>query len=126
MSSGVSKYLSRLDVKLTVYYTLIILVLLAAFTGFFLYRLNRSLLKQVDRILYDEGNELLQEIRGATDVIEGCSIYEQHVANRKHFPIAFRILNKSGEIVYNSKEVVNLVLPPWKGKQKDFTRWLHL
>jgi len=82
--------------------------------------LNRSLLKQVDRILYDEGNELLQEIRGATDVSEGCRVYEQHVANRKHFPIAFRILNKSGELVYNSKEVVNLVLPPMEGETKRF------
>ena len=71
MFSKVSKYFSRLDIKLTVYYTLIIIVLMAAFTGFFIYRVERSLLKQVDKILRDEGNELVQEIRGETDIITG-------------------------------------------------------
>lgn len=120
MFSRVSEYLGRLDVKLTVYYTLIIVILMAAFTGFFLYRLNKSLLKQVDRILYDEGNEILQEINDANDLMEGCSIYEQHVANRKHFPIAFKMLNTSGEVVYASKEVVNFVLPSLEEETKKF------
>ena len=93
MFSKVSKYFSRLDIKLTVYYTLIIIVLMTAFTGFFIYRLERSLLKQVDKILRDEGNELVQELGEETDIITGCRLYEQDIANRKHFPIVFRIIS---------------------------------
>ena len=119
MFSKVSEYLSRLDVKLTVYYTLIIIVLMTAFTGFFIYRLERSLLKQVDKILGDEGNELAQEIRKAADITAGSSIYEQHVANRKHFPIIFRIVTKSGEVAYASKRRgEHITAIPQRGNKK--------
>jgi heavy metal sensor kinase len=120
MFSKVSEYLSRLDVKLTLYYTLIIIVLMAAFTGFFIYRLERSLLKQVDKILGDEGNELAQQIRKVADITAGSRIYEQHVANRKYFPIIFRVVTGSGEVAYASRGLENISLPSLKGETKNF------
>ena len=121
MFSKVSKYFSRLDIKLTVYYTSIIIVLMAVFTGFFIYRVERSLLKQVDKILRDEGNELVQEIKDAELILlRVAGIYEQDIVHRKHFPIVFRVVSWSGEVIYASKGIENISLPSLKEQTKTF------
>ena len=120
MFSKVSKYFSRLDIKLTVYYTLIVIVLMTAFTGFFIYRLEKSLSKQVDNILRDEGNELVQEIKSETDIITGCNLFEQDIAHRKHFPILFRVVTGSGKVIYASKGMETISLPSLNEQTKTF------
>ncbi len=120
MFSKVSSYFSRLDIKLTIYYTLIVIVLMTAFTGFFIYRLEKSLSKQVDKILRDEGNELLQEINSEADIISGCNLFEQDIAHRKHFPILFRVVTGSGKVIYASKGMETISLPALNVQTKTF------
>ena len=58
-----NKFFSRLDVKLTVYYTLILLILAAILCTFFYYRLEHNLEKQVDNLLHDEISVFMIEVK---------------------------------------------------------------
>ena len=53
-------------------------------------------------------------------LLQGCNIYEQDIAHRKHFPIVFRVVSRSGEVIYASKGVENISLPSLKEKTKTF------
>lgn len=115
-----NNYLHRLDVKLTTYYTLIVLLIAVALGGFFFYRLQHNLMKQVDKLLRDEAHELIQEIERKADVIRACKIYEGGTANRKFYPIYFRVINTSGNVLYVSKSALKIPFPPPKNKTKYF------
>ena len=54
-----NSYWTRLDVKLTIYYTSVLLILSIMLCSFFFYRLSHNLLKQIDKILKDESYEFL-------------------------------------------------------------------
>ena len=56
------KFFSRIDVKLTVFYTVALLLISLILSSFFYYRLGHNFLKQIDRILKDEVTELIIEI----------------------------------------------------------------
>jgi len=116
-----SNYLNRLDVRLTVYYTLILLGLFVLLAAFFLYRLNHNLIKQVDQILHDEAFELMheieeelneppeqmQDIKGEAEVVLlACQDFEKDITRRKYYPIYFRVLNDSGTLLYTSNPVI--------------------
>lgn len=114
-----SNYFARLDVKLTTYYTLILLFLSAALCFFFYSRLEHVLVKQVDKILVDESHELVDDIAEHKSITEGCQVFEADIARRKYYPFDFRVLTDTGEILYQSKRAAKLPFPAIK-KTKDY------
>lgn len=125
MFSRLNRFFSRLDVKLTVSYTLILLLLAILLCSFFYYRLEHNLEKQVDRLLRDELNELITEIN--EELVEGgslvlaCENFEGDISRRKYFPIYFRLLNESGNIVYQAIHAFDIFFPPNMGKVSFYT-----
>jgi len=71
--------------------------------GFLYLRLKHQLIKEVDRIIDDEANELsgilVQDPKGM-DVLGD---FEHAVTARTYYPIYFRILNRDGSLLYVSR-----------------------
>lgn len=111
MFSKVNKYLHRLDFRLTIYYTLIVLFISSVLCGFFIYELQRSLMKQVDNLLRDEVHELVYEYGEEADIIKACTGYEEDSSNRKYFPIVFRLIDSSGKVFYASQNKRKISFP---------------
>jgi len=115
------KVFNRLDVRLTLYYTTIVVIICSICGGFFLYRLQHNLMKQLDRVLRDETRELLREINAeAGDIINGCRVFEEDVAHRKYYPIFFRVLDKTGTVLFACQKAKDLALPLPAGKVRHF------
>ena len=62
LSKWKNSFLNRSDIRLTIYYTFILLCLFVLLASFFLYRLHHNLIKQIDHVLRDEVIELAHEI----------------------------------------------------------------
>lgn len=111
MFSKVNKFLRRLDFRLTIYYTLIVLFISSSVCGFFMYKLQRNLMKQVDNLLRDEVHELVYEYEEEADIVKACIGYEEDTSKRKYFPIVFRLLDSSGKVFYASKSQRKISFP---------------
>ncbi|MCX8044391.1 MAG: ATP-binding protein [Desulfobacterota bacterium] len=104
------EYAGRLDVRLTTYYTVLLLGLSLLVCLFCYFRLQHLLVKQVDKILIDETRELMSDITEAADVAAGCRVFEQDIAHRKYYQIEFRVVDSSGTVVYETAQAPRLSL----------------
>jgi heavy metal sensor kinase len=122
----INPYRRRLSFRLTVNYTLLLLCLFVLVCGFFLSRLNSKLLKDIDRLLYDEARELTQEISADEEISTVCSRFADTVSRRKHYPLYFRLLDARGVELYSVAAVIKkkadaqLVYPALRPKSKSF------
>jgi signal transduction histidine kinase len=102
-SKNGAKFYHRTDVKLTLWYILTFFLSVLIIFGFLYLRLKNQLIKEVDRILQDEANELseilVQDLKGM-DVLGD---FENAVTARTYYPIYFRILNRDGSLLYVSR-----------------------
>ncbi len=112
MFSSIHDYLRRLDVRLTIYYTVLLLVLTGFVLVFIGYRMERTLLKQLDRILQEELLELtgIGEHDGAT-FTHACESYAREVAPRKFYPVYFRVLTTEGDVYFQNFDGSQIALP---------------
>ena len=115
-----TSFFSRLDVRLTLSSTLILLALALGLCIFFYMRLEHLLEKQLDRILVDETHELVDDIAENKSVIIGCQMFETDVARRKYYPFDFRVLSGAGELLYQSKRAWKMPFPD-QGHQREFS-----
>jgi len=99
-----AKLYRRTDVKMTLW-SLFTLSISFLIIGIFLYQyLNRKLIKEVDRFLLDETEELadvLSRIRIEKDALQE---FENDMTVKKYYPTFFRILNENGDPVYSSRD----------------------
>ncbi len=89
--------------KMTLWYILTFLASGLIICGFLYLRLEHQLIKEVDRLLIDETKELgeiLTRNPNGKDVLKN---FESHVEARTLYPVYFRILTESGDILYISK-----------------------
>jgi heavy metal sensor kinase len=88
---------------MTLWYIFTFFISVLIILGFLYFRLNHQLIKEIDRILHDEANELsgilAQDLKG-TDVLGD---FENAVTARTYYPIYFRILKRDGSLLYISK-----------------------
>jgi heavy metal sensor kinase len=106
------RYFGRLDVKLTVYCTLIVFSSCAALSVFLHYRLQRNLVKQVDRMLSDELHELLQIIgEDNSSISTACECFEDRVRDRRFYPIYFKLYDEQGNELCSSANAMDYRLP---------------
>ena len=101
-------FFSRLDVRLTITSTLILLFLAAGLCIFSYLRLEHILDKQVDRILSDETQELIDDIAESKDIIRGCQVFESDVARRKYYTFNFRLFSATGDMLYQTKKAAKM------------------
>lgn len=106
-----TSFFSRLDVRLTISSTLILLGLALGLCMFFYVRLDRLLEKQLDRILVDETHELVDDMAEHKSIIIGCQVFEADVARRKYYPFEFRVLTGTGELLYQSRRAWKMSFP---------------
>ncbi len=107
MFSGlIDLYRHRLSVRLTVTYTALLLALFLLLSGYFLHRLNSKQIKDIDRLLYDEVRELVEDLNNEQDLVAGCVEYADTVERRKYYPMFFRLFDRQGQRVYELPAIV--------------------
>jgi len=100
--SGVN-FLRRTDVRLTLLYILTFFLSALIICGFLYLRLKHQLIKEVDRLLLDETEELSKILTGDPKAIELLKNVEAMVSTRPYYPIHFGVLNAEGSPLYLSK-----------------------
>jgi len=97
------RFLRRTDVKLTFFYIFTFFLSALIICGFLYLRLKHQLIKEVDRLLLDETDELsevlIQDPKGGAPLKN----FEMGVVTRTYYPITFRILDRDGVFLYVSK-----------------------
>jgi heavy metal sensor kinase len=87
---------------MTVWYIFTFFISLLIIFGFLYLRLKHQLIKEIDRILHDEADELsqilLQDLKGSVILKD----FESEVTVRTFYPIYFRVLNADGSLLYIS------------------------
>jgi heavy metal sensor kinase len=98
-----TKFYRRTDVKITLWYIFTFFISVLIIFGFLYLRLKHQLIKEVDRILHDEANELSEILAQRPNSTEGLKRYENIVTARTYYPIYFRISNRDGSLLYGSR-----------------------
>jgi len=100
-----AKWYRRTDAKMTLWYILTFLVSALLICGFLYYRLDHQLLKEIDRFLLDETNEMERVLHREASQTKFLMEFEDEVMSRRYYPFFFQILNAEGEPLYISKEL---------------------
>jgi len=103
------KFLSRFDVKLTVFYTFALLLISLILSSFFYYRLQHNLLKQTDRMLKDEAKELIMEIKEENHIEKGCKMFFEDISHRIFYPVFFRVMASDGVSLCESENFSSIL-----------------
>jgi len=98
-----TKFYRRTDVKITLWYIFTFFISVLIIFGFLYLRVKHQLIKEVDRILHDEANELSEILAKGPNSTEGLKGYENVVKARTYYPIYFRISNRDGSLLYGSR-----------------------
>ena len=107
-----TKFYHRTDVKLTLWYVLTFFVSVLVIFGFLYLRLKHQLIKEIDRILHDEGNELSEILSQDPKGIQILKDFDTGVTARIYYPIYFRVLNPDGSLFYVSKNFKEIAYNP--------------
>jgi heavy metal sensor kinase len=118
---------SRLDVRLTIYYTSIFLAFAIILCSFFFYRLSHNLLKQIDRILMDGTIEFINSAHNSEqDLLQTCLGAAKDIPSRKYYPLYFRVLRADGSIFFEPGFVRNFSPSPFESKRTPVIEILQL
>ena len=137
-----SNFFYRLNVRLTLYFTGILLCLFMLLAAFFLYTLQHNFIKYTDNTLRDEVMELVHEIENTGAILIGetfnadklalaiikqaCKSFEGTIAKRERFPLYFRVVDTLGTELYSSSTVIGtkrlkqISFPPIKTGENSF------
>ena len=121
MFSNIHDYLRRLDIRLTIYYTFLLLILTGIVLIFISFRLERTLIKQVDRLLKDEMLELIRQgEHDSTDFARVCENYARDISRRQFYPVFFRVLTSGGAVYFQNFDTAGVPMPSLEARQTDF------
>lgn len=119
------EYFQRFDVRLTVYYTFVCILLFIGIYTFFYYNLKGNLTGQIDSILKDEEHELIQELNDSAEaglsVEAGCNRYMEDVSGRKYVPIYFRVFTSSKELLFEFSGPDNIPFPEFHKSSENIS-----
>ncbi|HNR11771.1 MAG TPA: heavy metal sensor histidine kinase [Thermodesulfobacteriota bacterium] len=111
-SNGRIKFYKRLDVRLTARYAAAFLSMVLLIFAFLDYRLYHKMVKEVDRMLADEASEIVTEVlHNPTEPYEHLKELEQSILERKNYRMAFRVLEETGDIIYESTSLRGFRFP---------------
>jgi heavy metal sensor kinase len=97
------KFLRRTDVKLTFFYILTFFLSALMICGFLYLRLKHQLIKDVDRLLVDETDELSEVLIQDPQGDAPLKNFEKGVVTRNYYPIYFKVMDRDGVSLYVSK-----------------------
>src|SRR4030042_5128967 len=97
------RFLRRTDVKLTLFYIFTFFLSALIICGFLYLRLKHQLIKEVDRLLLDEADELSEVLIRDPKGDASLKNFEMGVVTRTYYPIYFKILDRDGGSLYVSK-----------------------
>ena len=97
------KFLRRTDVKLTLLYIFTFFLSALIICGFLYLRLKHQLIKEVDRLLLDEADELSEVLNQDPKGDAQIKSFEVGVVTRTYYPICFKVLDRDGVTLYVSK-----------------------
>lgn len=121
MFSDLPSYLRRLDIRLTFYYTFLLVILTSIVLLFIYFRLERTLLKQVDRLLQDEMLELIRKgEHDSTDFAMVCENYAREISRRQYYPVFFRVLSAAGSLYFQNFDSTEVPLPSFEPHRPSF------
>jgi signal transduction histidine kinase len=104
-------YLRRLDIRLTIYYTSLLLIITCMVLLFIYFRLERTLIKQVDRILQDEMLELIRQgEHDSTAFSRVCENFARDISRRQFYPVFFRVLTAAGSVYFQNFDSADVPL----------------
>src|SRR4030042_506712 len=98
-----ANFFRRTDFKMTLWYILTFMLSTMIIFGFLYLRLRQQFIKEVDRFILDETEELTDFLARNSNQEDLLTNFEKNVKMRTHYPIYFRIMNGSGNILYISK-----------------------
>jgi heavy metal sensor kinase len=98
-----AKFFRRTDVKMTLLYILTFFLSAFIICGFLYLRLKHQLIKEVDRLLLDETDELSDVLSQSPGGIEGLKNFEAGVGPRTYYPISFEVLTEDSIPLYMSE-----------------------
>jgi heavy metal sensor kinase len=91
-----------MDVKMTLWYIFTFFISVLVIFGFLYLRLKHQLIKEIDRMLHDEANELVEILSKDLKGTRVLKDFEDEVTVRTFYPIYFRLLNADGSLLYIS------------------------
>src|SRR4030043_1375433 len=97
------RFLRRTDVKLTFFYIFTFFLSALIICGFLYIRLKHQLIKEVDRLLLDETDELSEVLIKNPKGDAPLRNFEMGVVTRTYYPIYFKILDRDGASLYVSR-----------------------
>jgi len=100
--SGV-RFFRRTNVRLTLLYVVTFCLSALFICGFLYLRLNHKLIKEIDRLLLDETDELSKILSEGGNIEEHFKDFEAENSTRGFYPIYFAVLRAEGPPVYLSK-----------------------
>ena len=103
-----AKFYRRTDVKLTLWYIFTFFLSVLVIFGFLYARLKHQLIKEIDRMLHDEADELSGILVPALKGMDVFWDFENTVTARTYYPIYFRILNRDGSLFYVSRNFTEI------------------
>jgi heavy metal sensor kinase len=105
---------------MTLWYILTFFVSILIIFGFLYLRLKHQLIKEIDRMLHDEANELSeilsQNLKGTGILVD----FESGATVRTFYPIYFRVLKADGSILYISKNFIEIHYNPTNETMSNF------
>jgi heavy metal sensor kinase len=99
-------YFRRARFRLTLYYTLLILVFLVVLCWFLYYRMERSLLKQLQKFLQDHGRDVMEYVyKHPPPEHKNAILASFHLKSRgeRYFNVTFRLLDPQGNVLAASE-----------------------
>ena len=99
-----AKFYQRTDIKMTLWYVVTFSISVLIISGIMYLRLRHQLIKDVDRFILDETQELTEVLLGTANEAVHFTRFEGESKARRYYPFLFRILNEKGEMFYRSKE----------------------
>lgn len=105
------KIFQRTSVKLTLWYIFTFSVSTLIICGFLYLRLKHQLIKEVDRFLLDEIEELKEVMVRNPNGQKILKNFEDHVKAKTYYPVYFRITRGNGDILYISENLKGAVSP---------------
>ena len=101
--SGRTNLLRRTDVKMTLWYVFTFLVSGVIISVLLYWGLEHQLLKDIDRFILDETNELAELILRYPMDREHFGRFEEEAIARRYYPFFFQVLNEAAQPVYHTQ-----------------------
>ena len=109
-----TKLLRRTDVKITLWYVFAFLVSVLIISALLYLVMEHQLLKDIDRFILDETNELAELILQNPKGEDLFRKFDEEKIVRRYYPFFFQILDEEGHPVYHSRGFESIQYPSYE------------